>query len=75
MHENSENIGDEVLAELWDRFGQDYAQLGYRRKSHELFAKYLANEFPRLRLTGQEIKRRLHAYKKRLRTLKKRNRD
>ena len=72
MNENSEYISDEVLAELWDRFGRDYAQLGYRRKSHELFAKYLANDFPRLGLTGQEIKRRLHTYKKRLRDQAKR---
>ena len=64
MHENSEDISDEALASSWERFGREYAQLGYRRKSYELFAMHLTNECPSVKLAGEEICRRIHAYKK-----------
>ena len=75
MQDSPEDISDESLILLWARFGDEYGDLGYRRKSYDLFAKYLLRDNPRLILTGEEIQRRIRVYKKRLRDEEKRNRS
>jgi len=72
MQESPEDISDESLARLWTRFGNEYSDLGYRRKSFELFAHYLARELPHGKLAADEIERRVRVYKKRLRDQKNR---
>ena len=72
MEEIPEEPSDAVLAEAWQAFALKYAEFGFRRKSFELFAIHLRKEFPRSTLSGKQIERRIHAYKKRLRTQRSR---
>ena len=63
-------VTDKWLFENWEQFRRDYAKLGYRKKSYELFSRYLAAE-RQVEMSGPEVQRRLHAYRKRLRQRRK----
>ena len=62
---------DQKLLQLWNNFKASYEELGYRRASYEYFAQWLHKAAPDLsEMVPNEIQRRLHAYRKRLRQRK-----
>ena len=59
---------DRKTLAYWNEFKVNYVSLGFRKASFDLFQLWLQSSHPELAAdSGNELQRRLHAYRKRLR--------